>query len=115
LARAPLLDFLSTGRLDIEMLAQLERNGQATGLEQECNAWPDIKVESLGGVVVGCLVPAGGDTECRSGLADSQAAVAGAASLGRVWIAGALTSKQLESYADKAELAMAREILECPA
>ena len=110
LAHAPLLEFLSCGRLDIEKLAQLERDGQATGLQQECNAWPELKDESLGGVVVGCLLPIEGEAEGHSGRAQS---VAAATAASRVWIAGALTRKHLESYADKAELAMGREILEC--
>ena len=81
----------------MDTLVQLEKYGHATGLQHECDAWPDIKVESLGGVIVGLLQSEG---EAEGSRAD------------RVWIAGALTSKQLESYADKAELAMARDLIE---
>jgi 16S rRNA C967 or C1407 C5-methylase (RsmB/RsmF family) len=118
LAREPLLEFLQRGQLEVDRLCQLERDGLALGL-RECDAWPEITAQSIGGVVVGCLA-VDGQTESTAAAGGSapaatdggeDEAVAAAAAAARVWVAGALTGKQLESYADKAELVMARELL----
>lgn len=108
LAREPLIEFLTRGRTDVEQLYELERNGLAVGLAAECDAWPELTAQSIGGVVVGCLVELPPTAATTS---QSEAAVT-MATAGRIWVAGALTGKQLESYADKAELAMALELLE---
>jgi len=95
LAKEPLAEFLAQKALGVQQLYELQRGGLASGLEQ-CDAWPELTADSIGGVVIG-LLPQGTDV--------------GAPSRRDVWVAGALTGKRLESYADKAELVMARELL----
>ena len=77
-----------------------ETRWRVTGLD-ECDAKPEMSVGALGGVLVGLWLR--GDDD-----ADAAETVPGQ----RVWIAGVLTGNRLESFADKAELTIALQVLE---
>ena len=84
--------------MSVEELYRLNSSGRATGLD-ECDAKPEMSVEALGGVLVGLWL---------RDDADAAETVPGQ----RVWIAGVLTGNRLESFADKAELTIALQVLE---
>ena len=86
---------------------------------------PELTVEGLGGLLVGLLPPPAavaatsvttGDTAAASsGITASLLDAAGSSGSGgagggddaRLWIAGVVTGKRVESFADKAELEIA--------
>ena len=116
--------FLTQGWLTLEELEGYCSRGLASGCE-ECGMVPELTVEGLGGLLVGLLPPPAavaatsvttGDTAAASsGITASLLDAAGSSGSGgagggddaRLWIAGVVTGKRVESFADKAELEIA--------
>ena len=98
LDRSSFIAFLRQRWMSVEELYRLDSSGRATGLD-ECDAKPEMSVEALGGVLVGLWLR---DDADAAETAPGQ----------RVWIAGVLTGNRLESFADKAELTIALQVLE---
>ena len=100
LDRSSFIAFLRQRWMSVEELYRLDSSGRVTGLD-ECDAKPEMSVESLGGVLVGLWLR-GNDAADTAETVPEQ----------RVWIAGVLTGNRLESFADKAELTIALQVLE---